>query len=54
MYEKRYPGFCNAERQSTKVEVKGILLCEKQKIRKLLAMFKGYLDYKSGVKGAKK
>lgn len=53
MYEERYPGFCNAERQSTKVEVKGILLCEKQKIRKLLAMFRGYLDYKLGKKGKK-
>lgn len=54
MYEDRYPGFCNAERLSTRVEVKGILLCEKNKIRKLLAMFKGYLDYKSGVKGERK
>lgn len=53
MYEERYPGFCNAERQSTKVEVKGILLCEKHKIRKLLAMFRGYLDYKLGKKGKK-
>lgn len=53
MYEARFPGFCNAERQSTKVEVKGILLCENNKIRKLLAMFKGYLDYKLGKKGKK-
>ncbi|MBQ8741381.1 MAG: glycosyltransferase family 2 protein [Clostridia bacterium] len=53
MYEDRYPGFCNAERQSTKVEVKGILLCEKNKIRKLFAMFRGYLDYKLGKKGKK-
>ena len=53
MYQERFPGFCNAERQSTKVEVKGILLCEKQKLKKLLAMFTGYLDYKRGVKGRK-
>ena len=54
MYEDRYPGFCNAERNSTKTEVKGILICEKQKLKKLLAMFRGYIDYKRGVKGAKK
>lgn len=54
MYEDRFPDFCNAERLSTRVEVKGILLCEKNKMRKLAAMFKGYLDYKSGVKGEKR
>ena len=53
MYEDRYPGFCGAERLSTRAEVKGILLCEKQKLKKLLAMFRGYLDYKKGVKGKK-
>ena len=53
MYQDRYPIFCNAERNSTKVEVKGILLCEKQKIKKLCAMFKGYIDYKRGIKGPK-
>ncbi len=53
MYSERYPDFCNAESQSTKREVKGIILCEKNKFKKLFAMFKGYMDYKRGVTGAK-
>lgn len=53
MYVDKFPGFCNAEKNSTKVEVKGILLCEKHKIKKLLAMYRGFLDYKRGVKGKK-
>lgn len=53
MYMERYPAFCGAERGSTKVELKGILLCEKQKFKKLWAMYQGYRDYKKGIKGPK-
>ncbi len=53
MYEDRHPDYCYAERRCTKNEVKGILICEKQKLKKLWAMFRGYIDYKRGVKGAK-
>ncbi|MBQ7044932.1 MAG: glycosyltransferase family 2 protein [Clostridia bacterium] len=53
MYEKKFPDYCYAERRCTKAEVKGILICEKQKLKKLFAMFKGYIDYKRGVKGEK-
>ena len=54
MYHERWPGFCNAEIGQTKFEAKRILLCEKQKIKKLMAMLKGYLDYKKGITGPKK
>ena len=54
MYHERWPGFCNAEIKQTMFEAKRIVLCEKQKIKKLLAMFKGYLDYKKGITGPKK
>ena len=53
MYRERYPDFCNAEKGRTKREIKGIILCEKQKLKKLHAMLRGYIDYKRGVKGAK-
>ncbi len=51
MYHQRWPGFCNAEIKQTKFEAKRIILCEKQKVKKLLYMFKGFLDYKKGVTG---
>lgn len=54
MYCERWPDFCNAEKARTSREAIKILLCEKQKFKKLFAMFMGYVDYKRGVKGAKK
>lgn len=53
MYRERYPDYCNAEKRCTMREVKEIILCEKQKFKKLFAMLQGYIDYKRGVKGAK-
>ena len=54
MYHERWPDFCNAEKARTSREAAKIFLCEKQKYKKLFAMLKGYIDYKRGVKGAKK
>ena len=53
MYHKSYPEFCKAERKMTLKEAVKIVLCEKQKSKKLWAMFKGYADYKRGLKGKK-
>ena len=53
-YHERWPDFCNAEFGQTKFEAKRIIICEKQKIKKLLAMYKGYRDYKKGITGPKK
>lgn len=54
MYHERWPDFCNAEKGRTSREAAKILLCEKQKFKKLFAMLRGYIDYKRGVKGVKK
>ena len=54
MYHERWPDFCNAEKARTSREAAKIVLCEKQKVRKLFAMLRGYIDYKRGVKGAKR
>lgn len=54
MYHKRWPDFCNAEKARTSREAAKILICEKQKFRKLFAMLKGYMDYKRGIKGTKR
>lgn len=54
MYHERWPDFCNAEKARTSREAAKIFLCEKQKFKKLFAMLKGYIDYKRGVRGAKK
>ena len=54
MYKNDFPDFCNAELKMTKKEVEKVLLFEKNKIAKITAMYKGYRDYKKGVKGEKK
>lgn len=54
MYHERWPDFCNAEKARTSREAVKIFLCENQKFKKLFAMLRGYIDYKRGVKGAKK
>lgn len=51
LYHNDFPEYCDAEIRCTRSDVKSILRCEKQKFKKLLFMFKGYLDYKKGIKG---
>lgn len=50
-YCKDFPDYCKAEMRCTRGEVKRIVLFEKDKIRKLFYMYKGYRDYRKGIKG---
>ena len=54
LYKKDFPEYCKLEMSRTKKEAIKIVLCEKEKIKKLKAMFQGYLDYKRGIKGEKR
>lgn len=51
MYADDFPEFCVAERGMTKHELIRILLFEKNKIKKIYEMFRGYVDYRRGIKG---
>lgn len=51
MYKKDFPEFCAHEKGCTKKEIIKIILLENQKIKKLRAMYKGFKDYKKGIKG---
>lgn len=51
MYKDLYPEYCNHLIRVQKGQVKRILLFEKDKLRKLKMMYKGYKDFKKGVKG---
>lgn len=54
LYKEDFPEYCKLELSRTKREAIKIILCEDDKIKKLRAMFKGYMDYNKGVKGEKK
>lgn len=54
MYKNEFPDYCKLELSRTKREAFKILICEKNKLKKLKAMYKGYRDYKKGIKGEKK
>lgn len=51
MYHELYPEYCNHLIRCQKGQVKRILFFEKDKFKKLKMMYKGYKDYKHGVKG---
>lgn len=51
MYKDTYPIFCKSELKRTSRELIKIWLCEKDKFKKTIYMFRGYLDYKKGKKG---
>lgn len=51
MYKSDFPEYCTAELRRTLPEAVKIILFEKQKTKKLLAMLEGYRDYKKGIKG---
>lgn len=53
LYKKDFPDYCKLELSRTRREAIKIVLCEKDKIKKLSAMFRGYIDYKKGIKGKK-
>lgn len=51
MYHEEFPDYCNAELSRTKKEWYKVILFEHKKIKKSLMMYKGYRDYKKGIKG---
>ncbi|MEG0093579.1 MAG: glycosyltransferase [Erysipelotrichaceae bacterium] len=51
-YHNDFPEYCAAEIRCTKAEVRNVIFFEKDKLRKLWYMYKGYRDYKKGIKGA--
>lgn len=51
MYDDIFPEYCNKLIRIQKGQVKRIIVFEKQKIKKLKMMHKGYKDYKKGIKG---
>lgn len=51
MYSDIYPDYCKWLLRVQKGQVKRILAFEKNKIKKLYMMYKGYRDYKKGIKG---
>jgi rhamnosyltransferase len=51
MYKDLYPDYCKRLLRIQKGQVKRIIAFEKNKIRKLKMMYRGYKDYKRGIKG---
>lgn len=51
MYKDIYPEYCKRLLRIQKGQVKRIIAFENNKIKKLRMMYKGYKDYKKGVKG---
>lgn len=51
MYHDKFPLYCDLELARTRKELLKIWLFEKNKIKKTKAIYKGYRDYKKGIKG---
>jgi len=51
MYKDLYPEYCQRLLRIQKGQVKRIIAFEKNKINKLKMMFRGYKDFKKGIKG---
>ena len=51
MYSDIYPDYCKRLLRIQKGQVKRILAFEKNKFKKLKMMYKGYKDFKKGIKG---
>ena len=51
MYKDMYPEYCAWLIRVQKGQVKRIIVFEKNKIKKLSMMYKGYKDFKKGIKG---
>lgn len=51
MYKELFPEYCKKLIRIQKGQVKRILAFEKNKYKKLKMMYKGYKDYKRGIKG---
>lgn len=51
MYKNDFPVYCEAEKNMTKHELLRVVLFEKNKIKKIREMYRGYKDFKKGIKG---
>ena len=51
LYHDDFPEYCNLELGRTRKELVKIVLFEDNKIAKIKAIYKGYRDYKKGIKG---
>lgn len=51
MYKDVYPDYCKFLIDVQKGQLKRVIAFEKNKIKKILYMYKGYKDYKRGIKG---
>ena len=51
LYNDKYPKYCKFLINCQKGQVKRVLFCEKNKLSKLLMIFKGYRDYKKKIVG---
>ena len=51
LYKDVYPERCEQFKRDQKGQLRRVILFEKDKIRKLRYMYKGYKDYKKGIKG---
>lgn len=51
MYKEKYPDYCKHLLRIQKGQVKRILAFEKEKVKKLTMMYRGYKDFKKGIKG---
>ena len=54
LYHNDFPLYCDLEIARTKKELLKIWLLEKNKIKKTKAIYRGYRDYKKGIKGSGK
>ena len=50
LYGEIYPDYCSWLLRVQRGQIKGIIIFERHKIKKLFMMFRGYLDYKKGIK----
>ena len=51
LYNKDFPDYCKLELKQTRKELIKIWMFEKNKIKKTKAIYRGYRDYKKGIKG---
>ena len=51
MYKEYFKDYCDHLIRVQKGQVKRVIAFEKNKIKKLLKMYRGYKDFKKGIKG---
>ncbi len=51
MYKTKFPDYCRFLKRGLRGQLQNILLFEKDKVRKICNMYRGYRDYKKNIKG---